>query len=107
MVECQGGSQSFFAYDIGRHNAVDKVIGSGLLHDVDFSNMVLAASGRISSDMVLKATRAGIPVMISPRSVTTMAADIASRANIAIAGRMAKQNKVYAGNVERIKGAIK
>ncbi len=54
-----------FAEDVGRHNAVDKVIGAGILSGVDFGTCVLVSSGRQSSEMVLKAARSGIPVIAS------------------------------------------
>jgi len=56
--------------DVGRHNAVDKAIADGLLHNVDFGRCVLISSGRTSSEILQKARRAGIPVCIS-RSVPT------------------------------------
>jgi FdhD protein len=82
------------SYDIGRHNAVDKAIGAGALNSVDFSRTVLATSGRISSDMVLKAIQAGIPILVSQRSVTSLAAAMADKAGIAIVGRMGKDEPV-------------
>jgi FdhD protein len=51
--------------DIGRHNAVDKVIGDALLRGLDLSRCVLVNSGRVSSDILHKAKRAGIPVVVS------------------------------------------
>ncbi len=51
--------------DLGRHSAVDKVIGWGLLRNIDFSHIAIVTSGRVFSDMVAKAVRAGIPLIIS------------------------------------------
>ncbi len=56
--------------DVGRHNAVDKVIGDGLSRSADFGRGVLITSGRTSSEILQKARRAGIPVCVS-RSVPT------------------------------------
>ncbi len=53
------------AEDIGRHNSVDKVIGIGILNNVNFTNSVLVSSGRQPADMVLKAVRMGIPIIAS------------------------------------------
>lgn len=53
------------AEDIGRHNSVDKVIGIGILNNVNFANSVLISSGRQPADMVLKAVRMGIPIVAS------------------------------------------
>ena len=51
--------------DVGRHNAVDKVIGICALKEVDFSRTVLFSTGRMSAEMVLKAARVGIPIVAS------------------------------------------
>jgi len=54
-----------FAEDIGRHNAIDKVIGMALQSKVNFSRCVLVSSGRQPADMVLKVARMGIPILAS------------------------------------------
>ncbi len=59
------GELAAFTEDVGRHNAVDKVIGSGLSGGVDFATSVLVTSGRQPADMVLKAARAGTPITVS------------------------------------------
>jgi len=53
------------AEDVGRHNAVDKVIGAGVQAGIDFSHSILVSSGRQPADMVLKAARMGIPIVVS------------------------------------------
>jgi FdhD protein len=58
------------AEDIGRHNALDKVIGRGLLQGVDFSRCIIASTGRMASDMVMKICRAGVPVVATKAAVT-------------------------------------
>jgi FdhD protein len=56
--------------DIGRHSAVDKAIGRALMDGVDFSQAVLVTSGRMSSDILHKAGRAGMPIIVA-RSAPT------------------------------------
>ena len=51
--------------DIGRHNAIDKVIGEMLLKKQDFENVFLTSTGRLTGDSVLKAIRAKIPIVAS------------------------------------------
>lgn len=95
-----------FGFDIGRHNAVDKAIGIALQQSVNFEQCLLATSGRISSDMIIKAAVAGIPVVTSPRSVTTLAAELAKRTGIGIAGAMRKPSPVMAGNADRFQKEV-
>lgn len=57
------GSVLAFAEDVGRHNAVDKVLGAGSLNGHDLSRCILVCSGRQSSEIVLKAAASGIPVI--------------------------------------------
>lgn len=82
--------------DIGRHNALDKVIGCGLIQGTNFSKTFTVSSGRISSDMALKCSVAGIPVIVSRGATTSLAISIAQRTGLSIIG-FARGNrmKVY------------
>ena len=60
-----GELPSFYRDDIGRHNAVDKVIGRSLMDGVDFSHSILISTGRISSEILHKVKRTGIPIVLS------------------------------------------
>jgi FdhD protein len=73
-----------FAEDVGRHNAVDKVIGAGLIKGVDFERSVLISSGRQSGEMVLKAARCGIPIVASVAAPITSGINIAKAAGITL-----------------------
>lgn len=75
-----------FAEDIGRHNAVDKVIGYALLEDISFSGKVMLASGRLSSEIVSKCSRCGIPVIISRAAPTSLSIDIAEASGLTLIG---------------------
>ena len=72
--------------DIGRHNALDRVIGFGLRTGIDFSQTFVIASGRISSEMARKCLIANIPVIVSRGATTTLAVDIAEKAGLTIVG---------------------
>ena len=93
--------------DVGRHNAVDKVVGGLLLARASGANpvpAVLAVSGRGGFDIVQKAARAGIPVVACVSAPTSLAIDVARAAGVTLAGfvRGGRMN-VYAG-VERVEG---
>lgn len=88
--------------DIGRHNAVDKVIGGLWLAGRLPGPHILATSGRISSDVVLKAARAGFPVVVSRGAPTVMAVELARTLGLTVAGfGRGKRLNLYAG-FERI-----
>lgn len=76
----------YLAKDIGRHNAIDKVIGKALRRDKVLKNMVLLTSGRLSSEMVLKAVRSSIPIMVSRSAPTTLGMSLAKDANLTLVG---------------------
>jgi FdhD protein len=81
-----GESVICIAEDIGRHNAVDKVIGYAILEGIPFSGKMLLASGRLSSEIVAKCARWGIPVVGSRTSPTSLAIDIADKSGITVVG---------------------
>src|SRR4030042_6130663 len=70
--------------DIGRHNAVDKVIGSALITGIDFKVAVLLCSGRISSDVFFTAKRCEIPVLISLSAPTHQAVLLAREMHLTL-----------------------
>ena len=55
----------YLAEDVGRHSAIDKAIGLALINGCNLTNSVLTSSGRITASMILKAARAGIPIVAS------------------------------------------
>ncbi len=82
----RGAEPLCIAEDIGRHNALDKVIGYALINGVDFSNTFAASTGRMVSEMVAKVCRAKIPVVATKTAVTGLAVDIGQRCGLTIIG---------------------
>ncbi len=80
------GSLVAFAEDVGRHNAVDKVIGMGALANTDFSECFLALSGRLTGDMVFKAAKAGLPIVASLAAALDSGIAIAKDVDLTLIG---------------------
>ncbi len=85
--------------DIGRHNTLDKLRGEALLHDIDTRGRMVVSSGRISSEMLLKAARMGVPVVASRTSPTEMAVGLAEQLGITVIGYVRPDSlNLYAGD---------
>ena len=82
--------------DVGRHNAVDKVIGVGTAKKLDFENLFLALSGRLTGDIVLKAARMRIPIVASMAAAVNSGVEAAQLAGITLVGFVrGKRMNVY------------
>lgn len=75
-----------FKEDIGRHNAIDKVIGKMLLENDSFEDRIVITSGRISSDVILKIQKCKIPIVISMSAPTDQAVRHARQMRITLIG---------------------
>jgi len=75
------------AEDIGRHNAVDKVLGAMVMADRRPDDLILLVTGRISGELAFKAARARLSVVATPSVPNSLAVDIASASGIALVGR--------------------
>lgn len=76
----------FFCEDIGRHNAVDKIAGECLLQGISLEDKILLSSGRLSSEILLKAAKLRIPVLISRAAPTSLSVELAESLNITLVG---------------------
>jgi FdhD protein len=72
--------------DIGRHNAVDKVLGYAFLNEINTEDKCLLLSGRVASEILIKAARAHIPVVLSRTAPTGLTIDLAEELNITVVG---------------------
>ncbi|MDI6602048.1 MAG: formate dehydrogenase accessory sulfurtransferase FdhD [Thermoanaerobacteraceae bacterium] len=96
---------TFFAEDIGRHNAADKVIGYKLMNNL--SDRIMVISGRLSLDMAIKAVRSGIEILISSSAPTTAAISFALNYNLTLIGFCRGERfNIYSGD-DRIKNFLK
>jgi len=82
-----GETLLFHAEDIGRHNAVDKVMGAALYAERNPEDLILLVTGRISGELAYKAARARVAVVATPSIPSTIAVDIAKAAGTVLIGR--------------------
>lgn len=89
--------------DIGRHNAVDKVIGQSLLSDmIPLDQHILMVSGRASFEIVQKALFARIPIVVAVSAASTLAVELAEESNITLIGFMRENRMVVYSHPLRI-----
>lgn len=72
--------------DIGRHNALDKILGKALKGGIPFQDKIVLTSGRITEEMVRKVIRAQIPVLVSRSAPTDAAIEMARNLNLTLIG---------------------
>jgi len=85
-----------FAEDVGRHNAVDKVIGTAVIGNTDFRKCFLTLTGRLTSDIVVKAARVGLPLVSSLAAAIDSGIAVAKNTNLTLAGFVrGKRMNVY------------
>jgi len=90
------------AEDLGRHNALDKVIGNALLKNVDFSKTLATSTGRQPTEMILKCCSAGVPIIATKGVPTSLAVELAEKAGITIVGLVRRDSMIVYSHPERI-----
>lgn len=92
-----------FRDDIGRHNAVDMIVGHCFLNNISFKDKVLITTGRLTSEMLVKAAKVGIPVILSRNTATSLAIELAKSLNITLIGHVRAGKFIAYSGEERIK----
>jgi FdhD protein len=96
------GKIFIMAEDIGRHNAMDKVIGRALMERRDLTRMIALLSGRISFEMALKTARAGIPILAAVSAPTSMALALGQELRVTLVGFARRERMNVYTHPERI-----
>ena len=77
-----------FRDDIGRHNAVDKIHGECFMKDIPVGDKILLTTGRVSSEILVKAAKLGVAILVSRSSPTDLALELAVRTGITVVGQV-------------------
>ncbi len=96
------GEAEVIAEDIGRHNAVDKVLGTAVMRRLSPAKHVLLMTGRASHEVVVKALRLGVPVVGSLSVATSLAVELAQEGNCTLLGRLARGRFLLYTHPDRI-----
>lgn len=101
-VLCAGEEPLFYMEDVGRHNAVDKIAGNMQLNNIDPSDKIFYTTGRLTSEMVIKTVRMGIPILVSRSGFTAWAVELAEKANLTLIGRARGKRFISLSGFDRI-----
>ena len=101
-VLCKGDKPLIFMEDVGRHNAVDKIAGFMFLNGIKPGDKTFYTTGRLTSEMVIKTVKMGLPILVSRSGFTAWGVDLARKAGLTLVGRARGKRFVCVAGEERL-----
>jgi FdhD protein len=101
-VLCRQDQPLVYMEDVGRHNAVDKIAGYMFLNKVSPADKIFYTTGRLTSEMVIKTVKMGIPILVSRSGFTAWGVDLAKKSNLTLIGRARGKRFVALAGEERL-----
>ena len=101
-VLCQEDKPLIYMEDVGRHNAVDKIAGYMMLNGIPASDKIFYTTGRLTSEMVIKTVKMGIPILVSRSGFTAWGVELAVKANLTLIGRARGKRFIALAGTDRI-----
>ena len=99
---CRGTEVLYFVEDVGRHNALDAIAGQMWLDGVDGGDCILYTTGRVTSEMVIKATQMGVPILLSRSGMTHMGLELGQKVDMLLVARAKGRHFLVFHGAERI-----
>ncbi len=101
---CTPDTMLIFREDIGRHNAIDMIVGQCLLEGIDTRDKMIVSTGRVASEILLKVARIGVPVLASVAVATAFSASLARTVGLTLVGNVTTDSFWVYHDTGRIQG---
>ena len=86
-VLCKKNKPLIYMEDVGRHNAVDKIAGYMFINNIKADDKIFYTTGRLTSEMIIKTVKMGVPILISRSGFTAWGVELAQKTNLTLIGR--------------------